>query len=132
MKLLHSNTLIFFSNPYVVRLEYPNVKSLESIQLDYSTLIRKTYKLISGTWGHSPINIEMSDTKFLPKTMFINGVKHPANSVGWTRQSFYSYICFKDEIDALQFLLGIDLPCKRVFMWPSNVIFIIHENIDKE
>ena len=137
MRKLHSCSNIFFSDPYVVRMEYsPNQPDLE-IEAEYRKVTRSAYKLIRGTWGYSPLEHETVQVKN------DHGHQHPPGVTqfnGMSQQQILStifnpdwhiirraYLCFKDEADALQFRLSISTKAIQVKIWPKNVTFTIHE-----
>jgi hypothetical protein len=119
IRRLHTRTKIFFPNPYVLRIDHhpEHVNSWEYVR--FSELIRKTYKIMTGTWGycHPEYESTFSDMSVLSSTFQPNGAT--------------SYWCFQDEVDALQFKLTFDQKSTRVYMWPSRD-FTIHEIIHDE
>ena len=120
---IHTNSKIFFSDPYVVRVDFESeagyLGSIEHTN-EFRKLKSKTYKLIQGTWGWSHPEYEIIEDGSL-------GKGHWSPSVGLLR----SYFCFKDEIDALQFRLMLENKAKQVYMWPERK-FTIHEVVESE
>ncbi len=113
-KLIHIRSKIFFTNPYVVRVEY--VDQIDSVaEADYRQLTRSAYKHLHGTWGYSPLLFELIqlDNNFPP----YYGVKSVRRA----------YFCFQDKEDALQFRLSLFVSSIQVHMWPENTKFTIHE-----
>lgn len=106
-RLLHTRSKIFFNNPYVVRVEYQTESDL-AIEDHYRKLCKKTYMLMDGTWGHSPVIFDV-----LPINYAVRG-----------------YFVFQSEDDALQFKLSCDITNIRVFMWPTKIEFTIHEFVE--
>lgn len=114
-KLLHTNSNIFFEDPYMVRVEYkenPVPTGQTPGELDYSNIVKKTRSTIQGTWGYSPLKFEVSSELL--------------NNTGFAMPPLRGYFCFKDEIDALQFRLTVSAESVRVFMWPRRK-FTIYE-----
>jgi hypothetical protein len=140
IKRLHTRTKIFFQDPYVVRLEYQGIAASQA-PADYRKLTRLTHKLIQGTWGFSTLEFELVHIK--------NGHNHPVSPGpslfnGMSQNQIISslfdsdwqhilraYICFKDEMDALQFRLSIDTSVVQVKIWPQRW-FTIHEVVTDE
>lgn len=140
-KLLHTRSKIFFANPYMVRIEYDKDTPMEVAQDEYRKLMRRTYKLIRGTWGYCPLEHEQSQIKNDHNHMAPPGPNH-FNGMNQNQviaslfNSDYAhvlraYLCFKDESDALQFRLMIDTKAIHVHMWPNNKFFTIHELVDE-
>jgi hypothetical protein len=110
-KRLHSNSQIFFSDPYVVRVEYV----VGDAVVDHRKISREAYKRLSGTWGVSPVQYEEVNVS---SDLYSAGVVHRA------------YFCFQDETDALQFRLTLSTNATQVRMWPSKTRFTIHEQVE--
>lgn len=142
MKKLHTRTKIFFPNPYVVRVEYPADMMIEKAEAEYRKIIRSTYKLIQGTWGFCQLEQELVKVK--------NEFNHPAPPgspahlagmvptlvvVSLFNPDYQNltrgYLCFKDELDALQFRLTISADSMQVVMWPERW-FTIHEVVETD
>jgi hypothetical protein len=104
MPRLLTNSIITFSNPYVVCIKY----AIERDYLEHRELYRKLYKQITGTWGY---------------TMLHQGMRNPVTS---QLKDSIAYFCFKHEIDVLQLCL-MEGNCKKVMLWPSNLKFTIYE-----
>jgi len=139
-KLLHTRTKIFFPDPYVVRMEYGADTTMDSAESDYRKVTRNAYKLIQGTWGYTKLEYEQSQTKndhnhvAPPGPNHFNGMNQ-AQILGTLFSPDWShvlrgYLCFKDELDALQFRLSIDTRAIQVRMWPSRW-FTIHEVVEE-
>jgi len=141
MKRLHLRTKIFFPGPYVVRMEYPAEISLEDAEKDYRKLTRRAYRLIGGTWGYCPLELEIVKVKDefnhpappgpghftgMPPGMQIASLFDPDY-----QQRIRGYLCFKDELDALQFRLTISTAAIQVLMWPERW-FTIHEVVETD
>ena len=119
----HSNSRIFFDNPYVVRTSYEHTQLQSSVEAAHRTLTRKTYKLCQGTWGHSTI---------VGETVYKNA-RAPDKIDALFDDCYFeyrAYFCFKHELDALQFRLTLDTSAVHVHMWPSDTRFIIHEVVE--
>ncbi len=139
-KKLHTKVKIFFPDPYVVRLDYPDT-TLEKAETEHRALVRHIYKNFSGTWGHTNLAYEMHQTKNDHKHPAPPGPTHYAGmSPGAVLSSLFdsdwvqmirTYFVFKDEMDATQFRLSIDTKAIRVHMWPSDRLFTIHEVTDE-
>ena len=129
---LHSRTKIFFPNPYVVRIQYINLTGAID---NYRKIIKNTYNLIKGTWGYSTLedeSVEIKDANESVLTSYKVSMNNQTLGAFWGVSSFMvkrGYICFKDEIDAMQFRLMIDANAIRVNMWPVKW-FTIHEYIE--
>lgn len=136
-RLLHTNSKIFFNNPYVLRIELGEA-SFEEARREYRTIIRSAYKRLQGTWGHSAPTAEHVRVKFdHPKQ------KYPNQYEGMTQNEMMNaimnpdwkmmqraYLCFANEEDALQFRLSCTKTCLHVSMWPET-IFTIHESVEE-
>lgn len=129
VKSLYTNSQIFFPDPYVIRIEYKDMEDAESIE-SYRKIIRKTYELIEGTWGYSKLVYEYYDDTNISLSN-VNGI-YQQISQHYIKHLQHGYICFKDEMDALQFRLSIDTTVIRVFMWPKNLKFTIHVVTDSD
>jgi len=140
VKKLHSRTKIFFPKPYVVRLDYSNIVADEAMT-DYRKLTRQAYKLLKGTWGYCQLEYEQVKIKDEFKHPAPPGPNHFAVMIppGIGVSSFDSdyqrvargYICFADELDALQFRLSISANAIQVLMWPERW-FTIHEIVEAD
>jgi hypothetical protein len=107
---------------------------MEQAEGEYSKLTRQTYRLIKGTWGYCPLKPEMvrvkdeSDHLALLNPLHItNGspVISPLYDPDFQHQC-RGYLCFADELDALQFRLTVFTTSRQVLMWPERR-FTIHE-----
>lgn len=105
MKTLHTNTNIFFPKPIVVQVKYASMGTM--YPAEHLALVRKTYKMIAGTWGHSDVQTTYGLEFFSSDT---------------------AYFCFSSAEDTLQFCITVP-QSKQVKMWPS-VKFTIHEVIE--
>jgi hypothetical protein len=121
------NSKITFPNPYVIRIEYEAVMYSNSSSLsDYSAILRKVYRLIEETWGYTTLeperiaNNQITDNQITPSLLNLRD----------SYLVFRGYICFKDEADALQFMLSIPTKAIRVRIWPSTRLFTIHEIVE--
>lgn len=133
-KLLHTRTKIFFSNPYVVRIEYKDNQSESDIRTDYRKITRNAYKLITGTWGYSELEHEFITPRSPNPALLAGSNGTSMNQVLWALSDdsifvYRGYFCFKDELDALQFRLTIDTRAIQVKMWPT-LWFTIHEIVE--
>lgn len=106
-------------------------------EVEWRKLMSKAYKLMGGTWGYCHLGFETCQLK--------NEFNHPAPpgpnyfngmSQGQVVASLFNpdwgselrgYVCFQDELDALQFRLTLDAKAIKVDMWPSDRKFLIHE-----
>jgi hypothetical protein len=141
MKRLHPRTKIFFKSPYVVRMEYPAEISLEDAEKDYRKLTRRAYRLIAGTWGYCSLEPEMVKVKDEFNHPAPPGPGHFAGMPAGLQiaslfdpdyqQRIRGYLCFKDELDALQFRLTISTAAIQVRMWPERW-FTIHEVVETD
>lgn len=122
LRRMHTHVKINFADPYVVRVEYKS-ESEDNAQKKYREIIRKTYRTINGMWGYSRLNFE---------EIFESAVVGPITIKRNCSYTDYAYVCFKEELDALQFCLSLDGTAKRVTMWPSRIFFTIHECLDNE
>lgn len=145
-KRLHAHTKIFFPNPYVVRVTYGEglVVNDDLFQRDWTALMRKTYKLVTSTWGHSTLEYEQTRVRVKNETtppVWLSP-QHVAPKQVWTPSissildSEYEYflrgyVCFQDELDALQFRLALSATAVQVKMWPSGRYFRIHEVLSR-
>lgn len=138
-KLLHSRSKIFFPDPYVLRVEFSSDQTFDKSQADYRKMVRSAYKLINGTWGFCPLEPELTKIKDDHKQVAPPGPNHFA---GLSHNAVLSvlfdpdyvnivrgYLCFKDELDALQFRLSIDTTSRQVHLWPERW-FTIHEVVE--
>lgn len=116
---IHTNSKIFFPDPYIVRIEYPD-QTEESCSSEFIKMRRKTYKLIRGTWGHTNLETEMIGN---PNDTRIYSSVTPMGNFFMPR----AYFCFQGEMDVLQFRLSINTRAIQVHMWPSTLKFTIHE-----
>jgi len=133
LKKLHPLTKIFFPNPYVLRIDYSGENGSFK---EYGKLMRKTYKLIQGTWGYSQLEYETVQIKndhghtSAPGSSFFSGMSSTAVISSLLDPDYANrlsgYVCFKDEGDALQFRLSIEVKSVHVCMWPERK-FLIHE-----
>ena len=119
-KFLHTDTLITFTNPYMVMIEHEG-SDTEPDPREFQKLTRKVYELIRGTWGFSR---PQSEYKFPER------VNRP-NPIHDLQIVYRSYWVFKEEIDALQFRLMIGEKAMRVYMWPQRR-FTIHEVVETD
>jgi hypothetical protein len=129
---IHTNTKIFFPNPYVVRLEYPD-DTVESATPDFMKVRRRAYKQITGTWGHSLLQGELvtmaKDEK--PPAPVLSPLAGLFVYTDNTKFIPRAYFCFEDEMDVLQFRLSVDARAIQVYMWPK-LMFTIHEFVTEE
>lgn len=131
---LHTRTKIFFPNPHVVRLEYNSSTNIDVAEREHRQVCKQAYKLISGTWGYTKVEIETvpvnPEVPTVPThVMGPNGV--PVVNIAALFQgdmnfSSRAYFCFADELDLLQFRLTVDTRAIQVKMWPERW-FTIHE-----
>ena len=123
----------------MVRLEYSG-KPYDTVVLEYRKIVRHAYKLLQGTWGWSalgPETIQIKNEhnhKFPPGPRHFEGMSDTQMIVSLFNPDWQSvhrgYVCFKDELDALQFRLTIEAKARQVFMWPSDTVFTIHEVVE--
>ena len=121
-KLLHTKCKIFFPSSYVVRIEYGEGYTDLAADAAYRKVIRNAYRLIQGTWGYSTLQQELINESLDIQS---NGMSYQ----DWIYRQ-RAYLCFKDEIDALQFRLMIEERAIQVVMWPKNTVFTIHEIVE--
>lgn len=140
MKLLHTRSKIFFPDPYVVRMEYGRETFMEQAEADYRKITRRAYRLIQGTWGHSKLEYEQVKTKDNDSTVQpplqaqFNGINQQILAplfISYFTHVLRGYICFENELDALQFRLSIEPKSIQVKMWPARW-FTIHELVETD
>jgi hypothetical protein len=104
-RIIHTHTKICFVNPIVVKITFEDIDLAVSV---HSKICRSLYKLVKDTYGYTTdTSFEVSDSEHA----------YDCKKV--------SYFCFKDELDALQFMLTHKNIAKRVKIWPE-VYFTIH------
>lgn len=135
MRKLHTKSKIFFPNPYVVRIEYPAHESHETAYPKFRKLMRDMYKLYEGTWGYSSLETEfvnrpVSDTVAPVLTISPPFPFSAPFAFDNNEPVLRSYLCFKDESDALMFRLSCRTDLIHVNMWPHRS-FTIHEVTDE-
>lgn len=141
MKQLHTRTKIFFPNPYVVRVEYPVEMMAEKAASEYRKVTRKAYRLITGTWGYCHLEPELVKVKdefnhpTPPGPSYFSGLA-PGVVIASLFDPDYQhrirgYLCFADELDALQFRLTVSETAVHVLMWPERW-FTIHEVVETD
>ncbi len=113
---IHTRSKIFFPNPHVIRIDYGVDATNVSALRDWTTITRRAYRVITGTWGHSTLEHEvlgdMKTTDLISHSLVQRG-----------------YMCFADELDVLQFRLSVSSKAYRVHMWPER-LFTIHEMVE--
>lgn len=127
-KRIHVNSRIYFPRPYVVRLSYLD-GAIDQSEADWRALMRRTYRVMTGTWGHTALEFE----SYQPENHHNN-----SGSINSLASLFVSdfvselrgYVCFENELDALQFRLTLDTRSIKVNMWPDSRKFTIHEVIE--
>jgi len=137
VKRLHTNSKIFFSNPYVVRVEFPDMLP-DVANAEYRKITRSAYRLLKGTWGYSQLEYENWQVKndSEPDPPVVVGGATLSNIFSSLFDNNYisrlrGYICFADEMDALQFRLSISVQSIQVTMWPKRE-FTIHEVVEAD
>lgn len=134
-RALHTNSKIFFPDPYVVRVEYDGILFDNETDARYRKLLRQTYKLIKGTWGHSPLIFETLQNSESDPAAQTQPLTQQQIMTAIFSSDFRSvkrgYLCFEDELDALQFRLSIDVTAMQVVMWPKQTLFTIHELVEE-
>lgn len=134
IKRLHVDTKVFFSDPYMVRVQFDGA-GFDEANKRYKSVIKRTYKLVSDTWGYSRLTFEDVKDRHRPQPPpsqligLFNGLTQIVPTVEYYTNTLRGYVCFKDEADALQFRLSVDTQSMQVLMWPSGVSFTIHEYI---
>lgn len=110
----------------MVRIEYPGDEfiSMEIALADYRKITRQAYKLLKGTWGYCSLEYEQIKLKKVESTPTLSSLFDPD-----TKIVMRGYVCFADELDALQFRLSISTSSQQVKMWPERW-FTIHEMVD--
>jgi hypothetical protein len=108
---------------------------------EYRKLTRQAYKLLKGTWGYCPLQEEQVKIKDEFKDNALQISNHfagmtPIQQIAILFNSDYQhilrgYLCFSDELDALQFRLSISTNAIQVSMWPERW-FTIHEVAETE
>jgi len=130
-KRLHTKVKIFFPNPYVIRLEHEDY-GIDGDPPSFLKLTPRVTKQIQGTWGFARPEYETVKTRSvsLSPTLIKNyPPAGPFMNVFDYKSSCFSYWCFKDEMDALQFRLMTDNKAIQVLIWPKRY-FTIHEYIE--
>lgn len=139
VKRLHTNSKIFFPDPYMVRLEFPNTP-IDVAGAEYRKIIRSAYKLLRGTWGYCQLEMETwrigeNSSPPTPHHNPMAGMSHAQILASLFDTDYVSslrgYVCFADEMDALQFRLSISTKAQQVFIWPKKE-FTIHEVIETD
>ncbi len=127
IRRIYSNSKIFFPNPHVIRLEYPD-ETIESANADFMKVRRRAYKTITGTWGHSILQGELVTLPKDENAPKVTGAGYFLydNTIFVPR----AYFCFADEMDVLQFKLSVDARAIQVHMWPQ-LNFTIHEYVEE-
>lgn len=120
VKRLHTNSPIFFENPYVLRVEFPSDVDLTTLTMNFGRINRKTYTIVGDTWGYSSIVLEYTRKAKYADPDFMESMRHRA------------YVCFKDELDALQYRLVLGEKAQKVLIWPTNTRFTIHEVVSTD
>lgn len=125
---IRTNSDIFFPNPHVIRISYPQ-NFIESMALaEWRLLVRQTYKAMTGTWGHTGVKLEFYRIKK-------EGVDYSDPLSAIFGEDYFSeyrgYFCFRDELDVLQFRLMSGAGALNLEMWPSDLKFQFHEFIDE-
>jgi hypothetical protein len=138
VKRLHTNSKISFPNPYVVRVEYLAAdNSFEWSMSDYRKSIKQAYRLIEGTWGYSTLEIESISVRSIEEInqIGLNGMNQAQIFAAIfdpsTVTAYRAYVCFQNELDAMQFRLTISSRAMHVIMWPERK-FTIHEVISAD
>lgn len=135
VKRLHTNSKIFFPDPYMVRVEFADT-GMDDANLQYRKITRSAYKLLKGTWGYSNLEMEVwqidsqdqsdiSLTALAHNQTQLTASLFTANYISVLR----AYVCFAEEADALQFRLSISAKSRHVKMWPKKE-FTIHEVVE--
>lgn len=138
MKKIHTNSKIFFPDPYVVRVEYSDDTSFDDASKKYREIVRRAYKVIQGTWGYSALvyeNVKVPEQRNNQALANVNGMNQQIlHSIFDTDYLVIprGYVCFREEADALQFRLSIDTTSRQVHMWPATAKFTIHEYIEDQ
>lgn len=122
-KKIHTKSKIFFPNPYVVRVQFPPNMNYDDAERKFGIFCRRTYREITGTWGHSKLEIEQIGGL---EEVILSGATVLTLAPNLVLRG---YFVFKDEMDALQFMLSIDADFLQVNIWPERW-FTIHENIE--
>jgi len=140
-KRLHTGSKIFFPRPYVVRVEYPAEFTMEKAMEDYRRVYRQAYRLLKGTWGYCQLEAELVKVKDEFNHPTPPGPSHFAGMAPNVviaslfdpdyQHRIRGYLCFADELDALQFRLSIATNARQVHMWPERW-FTIHEVVETD
>ena len=118
----------------MVRVEFP-IHPAEAANAEYRKITRSAYRLIKGTWGYSALDFE--NWQIEPKEPLAPSIaQSPAQILSSLFNTDYvsvlrGYVCFKDEMNALQFRLSISTKAVQVKMWPKKE-FTIHEVIETD
>ena len=131
-KKIHTSSKIFFPVGAVVRVTYPDDASSSSAFIDYGKECRRVIKTASATWGSTILDRETYGYETGPDvTMFpifnkANAV-HTGAAYKLALTRLAGYLCFQSSEDALSFMLSAKSQVTRVKIWPSRLLFTIHE-----
>lgn len=128
IRRIRSNSPIFFPDPHVIRVSYPKEYTEMMADADWQKLMRQTYKIINGTWGHTKIYSESYQVKN-PNVDYTDPLA--ALFAADYFIEIRGYGCFKDEMDALQFRLMLGEKAVKMEMWPDNLRFQFHEFLNE-
>jgi hypothetical protein len=125
----------------MLRLDYGDTPFTEALS-EFTKSTRKAYRLISGTWGYSTLEYEVAQVKndhnhvAGPGPNHFNGMNNNQVIVSLLdpdyKQMPRAYLCFEDELDALQYRLSMgSVKATHVVMWPTRK-FTIHEVVETD
>lgn len=103
---------------------------------DYRKSIKQAYRSIQGTWGYSTLDVETIKIDTDIKVYGFNGMSpgqilNAIFDIPSSVTAYRAYVCFQDELDAMQFRLTISSRAMHVIMWPERK-FTIHEVISTD
>jgi hypothetical protein len=124
VKKIHIKSQMFLPAPYVVRVDHKHHNSYELDLTEFYKLLRRTRTTILATWGYSDPELEVASTEIDEKS---SKAWNQLLNIIDTTTSLRSYWVFTDEVDALQFRLGLPEVATQVFMWPYKKVFTIYE-----
>lgn len=117
---LHVDSPLIIKDAYMMCIQYQNSATDVS---DHSRITRKLYRLMTTTWGISPLQ------PFYSSAYVINfgGILSSRDS---PTVCSCAYVCFSSKEDALMFMLSCDVKCSHITMWPEGLKFTIHEFVE--
>lgn len=127
VKKLHVGSKVFIKDPYVVKLVHPESTVGNVNMAEFRRILRQVKGVVGDTWGYSNPEDEVISMSKEDAAKFNVG-----NFQLYSMYNFVycSYWVFKDQVDALQFLLVAGNNASHVHIWPSSRTFAITEFVD--